>query len=388
MNKLLSIIIPTKNRQVYCIESIKSILNDIDDRCEIVIQDNSDDQSLKKLIDTLKSPIVKYNYNAVPLSFVDNFEMALELSTGRFFIILGDDDSTTKDILPIVEWMEKEGVESVSSRNVVDYIWPNEHISKYRNGYLVMHDYCGNITKVDVNENLKRLIENGFLAYQTFHLPRTYHGIVKRSCMDNVKQIGGRYFGGLTPDIYSTVALSCIIKDHRILDFPFSIAGACPASATVNAMVGGHSGQLEDAPHFNHRGQYTWENSIPRYYSVETIWAESAIKALEDLKYLGWRKIFNKYKLYVYGIYINKKYIFRLSLRETLKLSKPLNKSLFLHLLSLKAALFSAIFKKVKGRNKTSLSYEIKVLRNVETLDVAKGKLYQHLKGLENIFIK
>lgn len=45
MNKLLSIIIPTKNRQVYCIESIQSILEDIDEQCEIIIQDNSTDDS-------------------------------------------------------------------------------------------------------------------------------------------------------------------------------------------------------------------------------------------------------------------------------------------------------------------------------------------------------
>lgn len=132
MSKILSIIIPTRNRQIYCIKSILSIIVDIDHRCEIVVQDNSSDDSLRKLISDLNNNSVVYNYNSKPLSFVDNFEEALNLSSGEYFIVLGDDDSTTKDILPIVEWMKKENIESVSSSFVVDYIWPNDKIFSRR----------------------------------------------------------------------------------------------------------------------------------------------------------------------------------------------------------------------------------------------------------------
>ena len=89
MNKLLSIIIPTKNRQVYCIESIQSILEDIDEQCEIIIQDNSTDDSLSNMIKGLKVKNIIYNYIPEPLSFVENFEQALTLSSGKYFMILG-----------------------------------------------------------------------------------------------------------------------------------------------------------------------------------------------------------------------------------------------------------------------------------------------------------
>lgn len=45
---------------------------------------------------------------------------------------------------------------------------------------------------------------------------------------------------------------------------------------------------------------------MPKFYSVETIWAESAIKAIKDMKREDLLTGFNKYKLYVYSIYLNK----------------------------------------------------------------------------------
>ncbi|MFW2136098.1 glycosyltransferase family 2 protein [Chryseobacterium sp. TY4] len=383
MSKLLSIIIPTRNRQIYCIESIQSILPDIDNRCEIVIQDNSSDNSLRTAIESLNNENIVYNYNSKPLSFIDNFEEAINLSTGKYFIVLGDDDSTTKDIVPIVEWMERENIESLSSSFVVDYIWPNDNIEKYKTGYLSIPTYKGGVKDIDVDQSVKDLIRNGFLAYQSFNLPRTYHGIVKRSCMDEVKSKGGRYFGGLTPDIYSTVALSCVIKKHKIIDFPFSIAGACPASATVNATVGGHSGKLEDAPHFNNRGEYEWEKLVPSYYSVETIWAETAVKALKEMNYPNWEQFFDKYKLYVYGIYINRKYILKHSINETMKLNEALSINKIEHIWNLYFSLSKYFFKKISGGSKAIDQNSYTMMENVENLKDCKNKLHEAIKNIK-----
>lgn len=383
MNKLLSIIIPTRNRQVYCVESIKSIITDIDDRCEIVIQDNSSDSSLKDMISELNANNIVYNYNSDPLSFIDNFEEALNLSTGEYFIILGDDDSTTKDIVPIVEWMKKNGIESLSSSFVVDYIWKNDKIEKYKNGYLTIPKYTGEIKDVNVQEGLQGLLKNGFLAYQLFDLPRTYHGIVKRTCMDEIKKRAGRYFGGLTPDMYSTIALACVIKNHKIIDYPFSIAGACPASATVNATQGGHSGKYEDAPHLNNRGPYEWESIVPKYYSVETIWAETGIKALKDMRYPDWEKKFNKYKLYLYGIFINRKYILKLSIKETLNMYKRLNIGVVSHIYNIIKVFIVTVLEKFFKTKKITPNKERRDYNSVLSLQDSKEVLYQNVENIK-----
>lgn len=387
-NPLLSIIIPTKNRQVYCLESIKNILKNIDYNCEIVIQDNSDNNSLKNMISQINDERLIYHYYSFPISFIDNFEKAISFSEGEYFIILGDDDTVTKDIIILVNWMKNNNIESVAGKSVVDYIWPNNYIEKYKNGEIKIPDFSSQIIYENPKENLKKLIRNGFLSYQDFHLPRTYHGIVKRSVMDKVKGVTGRYFGGLTPDIYSTVALSCIIENHAIVDFPFSIAGACPKSATVNATVGGHSGKLCDAPHFNHRGEYEWEYLIPKYYSVETIWADSAIKALKDMKSEYLLNDFDLYRLFIYGIFANRKYIFKHSISETINVKKYLNISSPVFISKFFIKLFQLSLQKINNRNIRSQAAIKFNSKNVHNFDEALDTVYKNIdysKFLRNL---
>ena len=72
MNKLLSVIIPTKNRSYYCLYAVKQILSLDLSNVEICVQDNSDNDSLKEDIQALESPDVIYNYHPGVLSFVES----------------------------------------------------------------------------------------------------------------------------------------------------------------------------------------------------------------------------------------------------------------------------------------------------------------------------
>ena len=181
MSKILSIIIPTRNRQKYCLESALSILKELDETCELIIQDNSSNNSLKDAFEKLDNKIIKYNYNSKPLSFIDNFEEAVLLSTAKYFCILGDDDSITGDMLPLVKWMDANDIDSLASTSVIDYIWPNDEIPKYKNGLLKLPIYAGGKVFVDAKAKLIELLKKGILGYQSYHLPRTYHGIIKKS---------------------------------------------------------------------------------------------------------------------------------------------------------------------------------------------------------------
>lgn len=37
-------------------------------------------------------------------------------------------------------------------------------------------------------------------------------------------------------------------------------------------------------PHLNGHIDYVWSDLVPKFYSVESVWADSAIKAIEDMK--------------------------------------------------------------------------------------------------------
>lgn len=381
---LLSIVIATKNREYYCIEAIKSILAIESDDIQLTISDNSDTERVKDFVDQLSDNRIVYKYDNSPISSIENFNRCLLLADGEYICMIGDDDSILPSILDIVKWAKANDIDSIVSTKIIEYFWPSDSSEKYRSGLLIMPFYKGSIMFLDAKDTLKKLIKAGFLSYQSYNLPRSYHGIIKRECIEEVNKKTGWYFGGLSPDIYSTVSLSCFVNKHCIIDYPFTIAGICPASTTAQAIVGIHTGKLEEAPHFRNRGVYNWESIIPKYYSVETIWAESGIKALKDIRREDLLIDFNKYRLYVYGIYINRRYILKLSISKTLNVRKDLKINNFRHYFCLFYALwkesFYILIKKIRHKNKDenkSISWS-----NIWTLDEAKQQIHTNLVTL------
>ena len=63
MKPLISVAIATKNREKYCIEAIKSILAYKNSEIEIAVADNSATDEVKKFVETINSPAIKYSYH-------------------------------------------------------------------------------------------------------------------------------------------------------------------------------------------------------------------------------------------------------------------------------------------------------------------------------------
>jgi len=282
MNPILSIVIPTRNRGIYCIEAIKSILSIPDQDFELVVQDNSDNLILKELVEKcISDNRLLYNFSPQPLSSIENFNIALGMANGKYVCLIGDDDGVIPEILKVTRWANSRGIESVCSNAYIGYAWPGVYKS-FNTGAISLPIFKDNVVFQKPLRKLPELLKNGFLDYYKFNLPRVYHGIVKKSCLEEIKNKTGRFIGGLSPDIYSTVALSAIVEKHVILNVPFTISGVCNSSTSADSSRQKHCGSLEDAPHLRNTNIYNWEPEIPKYYSVETIWSETGIKSLKE----------------------------------------------------------------------------------------------------------
>ena len=91
----LSICVPSRNRQVYFQETIKSLLVSERDDVEFVLADNSDDPSIMNgfMQAFAGDRRIRYLRSAkTTLSMMDNWERALAAATGRFVAFIGDDD--------------------------------------------------------------------------------------------------------------------------------------------------------------------------------------------------------------------------------------------------------------------------------------------------------
>jgi len=285
---LLSVIIPTRNRIKFCIESVKQILsvcNAIDSgKIEIVIQDNSDNDGLREEIEKLGADNIRYNYNGKVISFVDNFSEAVSLATGEYLCMIGDDDGILPNIIDAVKLAEEKKVKAIIPALNVVYIWPMKEsfVKNGENGYLYFSKKNPEYKLVKCGNALPELMKNGGQEYQKYGMPRLYHGIVHRELLEKIECKTGNYFGGLTPDIYMAVALSFVCDKALRLNYPVTISGVCSGSGSANSATGKHTGKLSDAPHFIGHESYEWSKEVPEIYTVETIWADTALHAVED----------------------------------------------------------------------------------------------------------
>ena len=328
---LLSIVIATKNRIPYAINAITTILAMPEHDLELVVQDSSDTKDLQAFVNAhIIDKRLKYNYTPPPVSFIDNFNAAVGASTGEYVCVVGDDDGVTSEAIEAARWCKQNEYDSLKPKANVNYLWPGvSHVSASgvkRAGSMSVPRYSGKVIFPNITAEIQKLMCNGGQLYINTELPRVYHGIVRRECMERVRELTGHYFGGLSPDIYAVVGLSTVVKRAVSIDYPLTIAGACPESGSAANMKGRHVGNLADAPHFVGRADYEWSHVVPRFYSVETIWADAVMAALVDLKRDDLIAKFNIPMLAAHCIYSNPAYA-ALILRDMYRILSDLGSS-------------------------------------------------------------
>lgn len=306
---LLSIIIPTKNRQEFAIKAVEQILQINDGRIQIVIQDNSDNEILYDMVSDLNDDIhIKYNHTKGIISFVDNFSLSVSLADGEYVCIIGDDDGVLPQILDVTKWASANNIDAIKPEQNAVYFWPNSNAvgnNKEDNGNLYIHKITGESRMCDPYKEVIKLLNRGGQKYLSLDMVKLYHGIVKKECLDNIKTKTGSYFGGLTPDIYISVALSLTVEKVVKLDYPLTISGICNNSGSADSATGKHTGKLEDAPHFRGHEEYEWSSYVPSFYSVETIWADSALAAIKALNKTA---LYDEFNVAALSAYCLKKY--------------------------------------------------------------------------------
>lgn len=187
---------------------------------------------------------------------------------------------------------------------MIEYSWPSDNSTgtiKWRN----VACKGTRIKRTDVQ--LIEFLKCGLLQYNDY-LPRVYHGLIRKRVMDGVLEKTGHMAGGLSPDIYMSIAASCILRNFVTIDKPFTIAGACPRSYTSRDNNGKISLNIDDNPQLYKRGPYTWDNRIPAIKTSQTIWAETAIKAFEEMGQPYQLSKFNQGYLFADLIYRKRKY--------------------------------------------------------------------------------
>lgn len=292
--KLLSIVVPTKNRYYY-LKYLIQLINDLhSEEIEMVIQDNSDDNTdFLAYLQEKKYGFIRYYYikGQIPMSV--NSDKAVLNSTGEYICFVGDDDGLTRFIIDGVHWMKANGIEAVKSAPV-NYCWPDA--PQGRSADVVYLPFTGKVKFLKPLDELIRVLRNGI--QDRGNMPLAYHSVVSRAAMDRVYAKCGTFFPGNSPDISNAVALSLVVEKFATVDVPWAYSGNSAYKGGGVFARGNSAPKITEIPWFRPNPEERWDKQIPRVAAGTLIWADSALESLHNMGRDDLRKHFNLYKCY------------------------------------------------------------------------------------------
>lgn len=121
--KLLSIYIPTYNREKYILNQLTFLLNEIKlidkSLVEIIVNDNcSTDNTQKAVAKIIEGTEIIYHCNSANLGIGGNMYLAAKFATGKYLWVIGDDDILNKGIV-------KRVVDILNSDTDIGYVFLN-----------------------------------------------------------------------------------------------------------------------------------------------------------------------------------------------------------------------------------------------------------------------
>jgi len=279
---LLSIIIPTKNRYE-CLKSfIKLIASFENDDIELVIQDNSDNNvEFGSFLKTVDCKNLVYKYNADNLSVIQNSELAIKNSTGKYVCFMGDDDLLSSKLYEFVKWMDCYEYDSAIFEKAF-YSWPGVEYKAHKFPNLKIPKWKGKLEHIEVDKEFKRLLSEG--ATSLGKTPQLYHGVILRKRLDEIYQRTGTYFPGPSPDMAISIALCYVVKRHLYCAMPYVSSGKSLKSAAGLGAKHMHKDELKNLSFLPIDTEEKWEKEIPKIWTGPTIYAESALKSMKAME--------------------------------------------------------------------------------------------------------
>lgn len=228
----LSICVPSRNRQFWFQQTIKSLLASPRRDVEFVFADNSDDAAV--MADFMAAYADDPRVVFVPAgeriySMVDNWERCVAASSGDWVTVIGDDDYADPDLAHVLTRVELmlPGVEAFTW-SAANFTWPEDGVPQVSN------------TQLHLKPNLielprEWLIKRAYLWVDASNAPThgfsIYHSALARPLLERIRErFNGRYFEHPTVDFDSS--FKAVLLGQRFVSWqrPLSVYGVCALS--------------------------------------------------------------------------------------------------------------------------------------------------------------
>ena len=280
---LVSVVIPTYNRYKYLKGAIATFKNVKSNEIEFIIQDNTEDNA--EILDFLKNyddKRIKYFHKAEHVSVVTNSDMGIDNSKGDYVIFIGDDDTVCDSIVKAAQFCKKNNIDTCISE-LPGFNWPDMTFKgrEEQANLFLIKNVTGKVERIDADYQVQFALKHADGIPE--NMPRVYHGLTSRQCLNDIKAKTGSYFPGPSPDMASSLAISLFAKKAVYISDYLMVSGYGFKSARGEGNRQAHYGKISEKPWLPKDTEDKWDNDIPKIFSGETIIAESLSRCLRAL---------------------------------------------------------------------------------------------------------
>jgi glycosyltransferase involved in cell wall biosynthesis len=227
-----SILLPTRNRLDllrYAVESVR--LQGYPD-WEIVISDNASTEDVEGFAASYADSRIRYYRTERLLPVTENWNAALELSTGDYLIMLGDDDGLMRDCLELVdklieEWRRPDAVYTQALQFAYPGVIPGQ-VSGFTqvayNAFLEGAEQAFLLTREKAREMVRSAMN--FRLRYGFNMQ---HFIISRELVNALRD-KGPFFQSPYPDYYAANAVLLAARSVVANPHPLVMIGISPKS--------------------------------------------------------------------------------------------------------------------------------------------------------------
>jgi glycosyltransferase involved in cell wall biosynthesis len=227
-----SILLPTRNRLELLTFAVQSVLDQDYPDWEIVVSDNASDDDVRGFLGEVADPRIRYVRSNTLLPVTENWNRALDNSSGDYVVMLGDDDCLLQGCLSTAsKVLFDHGDPDVLYAEAVQFAYPMVIPGKAEG--FVQFGYCeflhGETQPFWLPRGEALRMVRKSLGFQIAFSFNMQHSIFSRRIVDRLRD-KGPFFQSPYPDYYATNALFLAVEHVLVCPLPLVAIGISPKS--------------------------------------------------------------------------------------------------------------------------------------------------------------
>lgn len=279
-----SVLLPTRNRLEYLRYAITSVLEQNYEDWEIIISDNDSEEKIEEYVISLQDQRIKYFRTQSFLPVTDNWNNALEKSSGDYVVMLGDDDSLLKDYftncLALIQQYDSPDMLYV---NALLYAYPNV-LPNAPNGHLARLTPASFMIGKDapfiLNKTEALRCVNHVMNFTVMVNFNMQHTLVSRRLINQMAK-HGKFYQSPYPDYYATTAILAKADRVLVVPSPMVVIGISPKSFGYYYF---NSKENDGLKELKNSSEMTIYAKISKYFLPGTNMNTSWLQAMESVK--------------------------------------------------------------------------------------------------------